>query len=143
MKKKHVNVVFPNTKNLGERDWGKEDLLVVIPGLLSLKRIEIKKGSKGGLQYHHKKNECGYIISGKLIVRYDNGKGKLTKKILRPGDCFHFPPGSVHQEEAISNCKILEASSPHFNDRVRVEKKYGLISAKGLPSTSKNEVILK
>ena len=55
MKKKHVNVVFPNIKNLGGRDWGKEDLLVVIPGLLSLKRIKIKKGAKGGLQYHHKK----------------------------------------------------------------------------------------
>ena len=45
MKKKHVNVVFPNIKNLGKRKWGKEDLLVLIPGLLSLKRIKIKKGS--------------------------------------------------------------------------------------------------
>jgi len=143
MKKKIIKVIFPKSKNLGRRVWGKEKLLAIIPKVLSLKLLEIKKGKKGNLQYHHKKNECGYLISGNLIVRYDNGKGKLTKKILRPGDCFHFPPGSVHQEEAISNCKILEASSPHFNDRVRVEKKYGLISAKGLPSTSKNEVILK
>ena len=91
MKKKHVNVVFPNIKNLGERDWGKEDLLALIPGLLSLKRIEIKKGSKGGLQYHHKKNECGYLVSGNLIIRYDKGNGKLKEKILKPGDSFHFP----------------------------------------------------
>ena len=143
MKKKHVNVVFPNIKNLGERNWGKEDLLVLIPGLLSLKRIEIKKGSKGGLQYHHKKNECGYLVSGNLIIRYDKGNGKLKEKILKPRDSFHFPPGAVHQEEALSDCIIIEASSPHFNDRVRVEEKYGMSSKKGLPSTLENEVKFK
>ena len=143
MKKKHVNVIFPNTKSLGERDWGKEDLLVLIPGLLSLKRIEIKKGSKGGLQYHHKKNECGYLVSGNLIIRYDEGNGKLKEKILKPGASFHFPPGAVHQEEALTDCTIIEASSPHFNDRVRVEEKYGIPSKNGLPSTLENEVKFK
>ena len=143
MKKKHVNVVFPNIKNLGNRDWGEEDLLVLIPKLLSLKRIKIKKGSKGGLQYHHKKNECGYLVSGNLIIRYDEGDGKLKEKILNPGASFHFPPGAVHQEEALSDCIIIEASSPHFNDRVRVEEEYGLSSKDGLPTTLENEVKLK
>ena len=143
MKKKHVNVVFPFIKNIGKRRWGKEDLLVLVPGLLSLKRLRIKKGSKGGLQYHHKKNECGYLVFGSLIVRYDKGNGKLKEKILKPGDCFHFPPGAVHQEEALTNCEIIEASSPHFNDRVRVEKEYGLNSKGGLPSTTEDEVQFK
>ena len=57
-----------------------------------------------------------------MLVRYDNGKGKLVKKILKQGDCFHFPPYFVHQEEAITDCEIIEVSTPHFNDRVRVEK---------------------
>ena len=38
----------------------------------------MKKGKKGGLQYHHKKNECGYLISGSLLIRYEK-KGKLEK----------------------------------------------------------------
>ena len=143
MKKKIIKVIFPKSKNLGRRVWGKEKLLAIIPKVLSLKLLEIKKGKKGNLQYHHKKNECGYLISGNLIVRYDNGKGKLTKKILRPGDCFHFPPGAVHQEESLTDCVIIEASSPHFNDRVRVEKKYGMSSKDGLPSTLKNKVKFK
>ena len=143
MKKKHVNVIFPEIKNLGKRIWGTEDLLVLIPGLLSLKRIKINKGSKGGLQYHHKKNECGYLVSGSLVIRYDDGNKNLKEKILKPGSSFHFPPGSIHQEEALTDCEIIEASSPHFNDRVRVEKKYGLLSNEGLPSTSKKQVVLK
>ena len=142
-KKKFIKVLFPKPISAGTRNWGGEKILVIIPKILSLKILNIKKGKKGGLQYHHKKNECGYILSGKLLVRYDDGKGKLKKKILTKGKCFHFPPGAVHQEEAISNCTIIEASTPYFNDRVRVEKEYGLKINKGLPSTSKKQVILR
>ena len=80
------------------------------------------------------------FISGKLLVRYENSKGKLSKKILKKGDVFHFPPGSIHQEEAITNCEMIEASTPHFNDRVRVEKKFGINFSKGLKSTKINEI---
>lgn len=140
---KNKKVIFPKITNVGKRDWGKEDLLVLIPKKISLKLLELKKGKKGGLQYHHKKDECGFIISGKLLVRYDNGKGKLVKKILKKGQAFHFPPGAVHQEQALTNVKIIEASTPYFNDRVRVEKKYNLKPEKGLPSTKKRDVILR
>ena len=140
MKKK---IIFPKKKSLGKRNWGFEHLLVLIPKVLSLKKIYIKKGNKGGLQYHHKKNECGYIVNGKLLVRYDKGNGKLIKKTLKKGDTFHFSPGLVHQEEALTNCTIIEASSPHFNDRVRVESKYGVKNSSGLQSTKKNQVIFR
>lgn len=142
-KKKHVNVVFPKPKIVGKRLWGEEKLLTIIPKVLSLKQLKIKKGKKGGIQYHHKKNECGYLIKGKLLIRFDLGNGKLSEKVLGPGDCFHFPPGAVHQEEAITDCIIIEASTPHFNDRVRVEKLYGKEIQDGLPSTLKKEVKLK
>ena len=145
MKKKisPKKVLFPNKKNLGHRNCGSETLLVLIPKILSLKILKMKKNSKGGLQYHHKKNECGYVISGKLKVKYDNGKGKLIEKMLKKGDCFHFPPGAIHQEEAITECEIIEASSPHFNDRVRVEKLYGIKKSKGLKSTTKSQVKIR
>tara|TARA_B100001029_G_C15059435_1_gene457107 strand:- start:2131 stop:2565 length:435 start_codon:yes stop_codon:yes gene_type:complete len=134
---------FPRVKNIGKRNWGKEKLLVLIPKVLTLKELIIKKGNKGGLQFHRKKNECGYLISGRLLIRFDKGDGTLTKKILKKGSVFHFPPGTIHQEEALTDCKIIEASSPHFNDRVRVENLYGLKSAKGLKSTKKNQIILR
>lgn len=137
---KKSKVIFPKVKNIGKRDWGKEELLVLISKVLTLKRLLIKKGKKGGLQYHHKKNECGYLIKGKLIIRYDAGDGKLKKKILSAGSCFHFPPGSVHQEEAMTDCEIIEASTPYFNDRVRVEKFYNLPISRGLPSSLKKQV---
>ena len=95
------------------------------------------------MQYHHKKNECGYLIKGKLLIRYDNGNGKLKEKIIKSGTSFHFPPRAVHQEQAITNCEIIEASTPHFNDRVRVENIYGIKDTSGLKSTKIKDVIFK
>ena len=78
-----------------------------------------------------------------MLVRYDNGTGKLVQKTLKKGDSFHFPPKSIHQEEAITDCIIIEASTPHFNDRVRVESQYGLVSEEGLPSTTLDQIETK
>jgi len=135
--------IFPKPKDLGARSWGTETLLVLASGEFSFKKLFLKKGCKGGVQYHHLKNECGYLVSGKLIIRFDNGDGLLTERIIGPGEAFHFPPGAVHQEEAVEDCIILEASTPHFNDRVRVEQRYGLSEGDGLPSTAISEVVTK
>ena len=79
----------------------------------------------------------------KIISQTNSEREEILKeKILGSGACFHFPPGSVHQEEALTNCKIIEASSPYFNDRVRVEKHYGVDNRTGLPSTKLSQIKL-
>lgn len=135
--------IFPTPENAGPRPWGKEDTLCIIKGELSLKQLFVKKGQKGGLQFHRLKNECGILISGSLLVRYDCGDGKLRERIVTTGESFHFPPGLVHQEEALEDCVIIEASTPHFNDRVRVESLYGLGKPEGLPTTEEHEIVKK
>ena len=41
---KKESKIFPKKKNLGKRNWGSEDLIVLIPKVLSLKKLFIKKG---------------------------------------------------------------------------------------------------
>jgi hypothetical protein len=53
----------------------------------------------------------------------------------------HFSPGVVHQEEAITDCVLIEASTPHFNDRVRVEEIYGSSDIAGLPTTAIDDIV--
>ncbi len=142
MKNFDKSKIFPKNKSVGRRTWGNENLITIVPKKFSLKTLFIKKGRKGGLQYHHKKNESGYLVHGTLIIRYDLGDGKLRQRKLKKGQSFHFPPGLVHQEEAVTDCLIVEASTPHFNDRVRVEEKYNQRANGGLPSTKKNQVKL-
>ena len=125
---------------MGHRDWGEESLIALSPGKYTLKKLFIKAGKKGGLQYHRLKDESAYVVSGKMIIRFDEGDGLLREKIVSAGDCFRFPPLCVHQEEAITDCVIIEASTPIANDRVRVEKEYGLPESTGLPTTKDDEI---
>lgn len=121
--------------------WGSEQILVVAPGLYMLKKLFIKAGQKGGLQYHRLKDECGYVVSGKLIVRTPQSNGELSEKILKPGDFFHFPPGEIHQEEAVEDTVIIEAGLPIKNDRVRVESDFGLSKGQyGFPTSDLSDI---
>jgi mannose-6-phosphate isomerase-like protein (cupin superfamily) len=137
------SVVFPVAQSVGERPWGTEDLLALVSKQFSVKRLKIKAGNKGGLQYHRFKDEIAIMISGQMLIRYDLGDKILQEKIVKAGEVVHFPPGLVHQEEAITDCEIIEASSPHFNDRVRVEENYGFGSPKGLPTTLETEIEIR
>ena len=129
-------------KSLGNRDWGTEELLAFSSGQWMMKKLFIKKGNKGGLQKHRLKDEGGYVVSGEMLIRYANNLGKLEERILTPGSSFRFPPGCVHQEEALSDVVIIEASTPHLNDRVRMEKEFGFDDSSGLPSTNLGDINL-
>ena len=127
-------------KSVGEREWGEELLIMHAPGKYTGKLLKIKAGKKGGLQYHRLKDEADYLLSGQMIVRYVTLEGKLASRVINPGESVRFPPGAVHQTEAISDCLVFEASTPHFNDRVRVEEFFGLEKEGGLPTTSLEEI---
>ena len=128
--------VFPKAETMAVRPWGKEECLVLASKKYIFKRLTIRAGCRGGLQYHRLKDECGYVLKGKLKIILDDGSGKLVTFVKGEGDVFHFPPGLVHQEEALEDCIILEVTTPHANDRVRMESSYGIVgSDKGLPTT--------
>ena len=133
---------FPAAESVGERDWGEETLLVLSSGNYSMKKLVVKAGKKGGLQYHRKKDEASYIVSGYMLLRYEKD-GVLLEKKVGPGDWFHFPAGCIHQEEALTDVVRIEVSTPHFNDRVRVEKDFGIEDDSGLPTTSEAEIELR
>ena len=133
---------FPTPVDVGPREWGKEVLLYTSPGNYTFKRIEMNAGAKGGLQYHHKKDEGGIVLEGEMVVVYDDGSGSLRERAVGPGNVFHFPQGCVHQSVAITDVTYIEVSTPFFNDRVHVEKEYGLATeAGGLPSTRLEDVV--
>lgn len=117
------------------RDWGEEILIAETPTYLG-KVLKMKAGTKGGLQFHRQKEETFYLFSGKAIVRSDDADLRiLRQRVMQPGESYHIPPGAVHQVEALTDCVFFEASTPHHNDRVRVEALYGLPGDGGLPTT--------
>ncbi len=115
------------------RDWGEEVFIAETPKYLG-KILKMKAGTKGGLQKHVEKDETFYLVSGSAVVRFDEGEG-LVSTGMNPGMAFHIPPGAVHQVFAVTDCVFFEASTPHYDDRVRMESHYGLPEDGGLPTT--------
>lgn len=116
------------------REWGDEIFVAETDKYLG-KVLQMRAGTKGGLQYHTEKDETFYLVSGRAIVRSDDGFGQLMSIMMLPGESYHIPPGAPHQVEAIEDCVFFEASTPHYDDRVRVEAEYGLPTGGGLPTT--------
>ena len=53
------------------------------------------------------------------------GDTELTTDSIAAGACFRFVPGTVHRVTAIEDTTILEVSTPHLDDVVRIEDAYG------------------
>ena len=56
---------------------------------------------------------------------------------------LHTHSGCDSPRRGSEDCLIIEASTNHFNDRVRCEELYGHEPLEGLPTTSEEEIIEK
>ena len=82
--------------------------------------IEIKKGNRISLQYHEKKKETQYVLSGKIKLTLGD-----ETEIIGIGKSVTINPGTKHRIEAIEDCKIIEVSTTELDDVVRLEDDYG------------------
>ena len=120
--------------DVGPRLWGREVLIAKTPQYIG-KVLYMNAGHAGGLQYHREKVETFFLFSGRARVTTDKGDGLLTSWEMLPGESYHIPAGAVHKVTAVEDCVLFECSTPVFDDRVRVEERYGLTHDGGLPTT--------
>lgn len=88
------------------------------------KMLHIDAGHALSVQYHNRKDETIYLLSGEMRYWVKLGD-ELEDVRLRQGDAFRITPGTVHYMEAITDCDILEASTPELDDVVRLQDRYG------------------
>ena len=93
-----------------DRYWGNIKTLFADENL-TVKIIEMKKGSQSSLEYHVTKDEYYYIYSGKLKLGSRIGRGENTSIVLDEGDVYHIPPGLMHMRIAIEDTVIIEWSN--------------------------------
>jgi mannose-6-phosphate isomerase len=108
-----------------EKPWGYE-LIWALNETYCGKVLFVEAGHSLSLQYHVQKVESWLVQSGRARVELGTtADAELTEAILEPGDTLHFPPGTVHRVTAIEDTTILEVSTPHLDDVVRIEDAYG------------------
>jgi mannose-6-phosphate isomerase-like protein (cupin superfamily) len=90
------------------------------------KILHINAGQALSVQYHNRKDETVYLLSGEMIywVKLD-GSEELQDMKLKVGEAFRITPGTIHYMEAVTDCDVLEASTPDLDDVVRLSDRYG------------------
>ena len=67
-----------------------------------------------------------HLLAGEMIywVKLPDSD-RLQDMRLKKGESFRIAPHTVHSIEAVTDCDVLEASTPHLDDVVRLEDRYG------------------
>ena len=107
------------------KPWGHETIWAKTDRYVG-KILHVKAGHALSVQYHNKKDETVYLLSGELIYWVKlPGETELRDMSLKPGDAFRIMPGTIHYMEAVTDCDVLEASTPELDDVVRLKDLYG------------------
>jgi mannose-6-phosphate isomerase len=89
------------------------------------KLLIVKAGHKLSVQFHHKKDETSYLLSGRMKLWQGPSAEEMSEREVGPGTSWRNRPGVVHTIEAIEDSTVLEVSTPELDDVVRVSDRYG------------------
>ncbi len=115
------------------KPWGSE-LWFAHTDQYAGKILRVSAGCRLSVQYHEAKDETSYVLSGRVIVSQGDSAEHLTTQELGPGESWHNPPLLVHTLEAVEDAEIIEVSTPHLDDVVRLEDRYGRVPEGAPPS---------
>lgn len=90
------------------------------------KILHINAGHELSVQYHKRKDETVYLLSGEIAYRVRRDGGDSLEDVgLKVGESFRVTPGTIHQMAAVTDCDVLEVSTPEVDDIVRLSDRYG------------------
>ena len=107
------------------KPWGHETIWAHTERYVG-KILHINAGHELSVQYHNRKDETVYLLSGEISYRIQpDGSDKLQDVRLKVGESFRITPGTIHQMVAVTDCDVLEVSTPEIDDIVRLSDRYG------------------
>jgi len=107
-----------------DKPWGYE-LHWVSEDAPYMGKIEhVNAGARMSLQVHDEKQESWLLISGRAAVIWENDKGEIveTELLLRQG--YSTKVGQKHRLKGITDCDIIEVSTPEKGTTWRLEDDY-------------------
>lgn len=107
-----------------EKPWGYEIHWVPANAPYMGKVLHINKDARLSLQIHDHKQESWFLMAGEAKVIWENSKGELTETILQKGVGYSTSLGQKHRLVGITDCDILEVSTPEIGTTWRLEDDY-------------------
>ena len=107
-----------------EKPWGWE-IHWVPEGIPYMGKIlHVSAGKRLSLQAHDQKQESWFIINGRGKVVWENEKGELIETELDAGQGYTCKIGQRHRLVGITDCDIVEVSTPEMGTTWRLEDDY-------------------
>lgn len=107
-----------------EKPWGYEEHLTPPDSPYMLKDIHINAGARLSLQVHDEKSETWTLVNGQAAVIWENNDGELVTTELESGVGYTTQIGQRHRLMGITDCDIIEASTPEQGTTWRLEDDY-------------------
>jgi len=107
-----------------KKPWGSETVIETNE-FYTVKKLFMKTGCKCSLQYHEKKHETIYVLSGVMKLWISENENSIRYRTLNTGDTHVIEPGAVHRMESLDDCTYLESSTSELKDVVRLQDEYG------------------
>lgn len=106
-----------------EKPWGREVWWAHTDDYAG-KILHVEAGHQLSLQFHREKDETSYLLSGRMRLTRGATVDDLEVEEIGPGYVWRVEPGTVHSIEAIEDSVVLEVSTPHLDDVVRLRDRY-------------------
>ena len=107
-----------------EKPWGWELVWAEAEAYVG-KVLFVRAGESLSLQYHELKDESWLVQEGHARLELGEVGGRLEELEIGPGEAFRFQPRTVHRVTALEDTLVIEVSTPHLHDVVRLEDRYG------------------
>lgn len=107
-----------------EKPWGWEIHWVPADKPYIGKILHVNEGARLSLQQHDLKGESWFIMNGRAKVIWDDPEGNLIETELQPGQGYTTEVGQRHRLQGITDCDIVEVSTPEAGTTYRLEDDY-------------------
>lgn len=115
---------YRTTPRKVDKPWGWELVWAESEAYVG-KLLFVRAGESLSLQYHEVKDESWLVQQGRAALELGEVGGELERVEIGPDDVFRYRPRTVHRVTAIEDTLIVEVSTPHLDDVVRLEDRYG------------------
>jgi mannose-6-phosphate isomerase len=107
-----------------DKPWGYEVHWVPADAPYMGKIIHVNQGARLSLQIHDEKQESWLVVKGKAAVIWENEQGELIQTDLQEGQGYSTKLGQRHRLVGVTDCDIVEVSTPELGTTWRLEDDY-------------------
>lgn len=107
-----------------DKPWGYE-LHFVQEDKPYMGKIEhVNAGARMSLQVHDSKQESWFLMSGRAKVIWEDTSGNMVETEMETGKGYTCSLGQKHRLVGITDCDIIEVSTPEMGTTWRLEDDY-------------------